>query len=75
MRVTADVLDLFGRTQLENELAVARREVARLLDQVRDFTTLAHDAPWVHLDDLLGDLRAAATTVAVLEGVVARALE
>lgn len=56
---------------VERELSTARIEVDRLLAAVRGFTVIAHDAPWLHLEDVLMDLRRAATTVAVLEQVVA----
>lgn len=56
---------------LVDELAAARRGLSDLLDQVREFSTIVTNTPWVYLDDLLSDLRAAATTVAVLEQVTA----
>lgn len=52
---------------LVGELATARREVDRLVGDVRSFSVVHHEQPWVHLDDLLADLRAAAVTVSVLE--------
>lgn len=57
---------------LIRELSTARGEVDRLLADVRDFHVIQHDAPWVVLDDLLGDLRAAAVTVSVLDRLVGR---
>lgn len=60
---------LLAQSDLDRELAASRLRVDDLLEQVRSFTVLAHDAPWIHLDDLLADLRAAATTVAALEGL------
>lgn len=59
--------DIFG------ELATARERVDELLIDVRSFTVLAHSRPWVALDDLLAELRAAATTVAVLERLMDQA--
>lgn len=52
---------------LSRELATARRRVTSLLQEVGDFTVIAHHRPWVYLDDVLSELRAAATTVATLE--------
>lgn len=57
---------------LANELAAARRSLTTLLDDVLQFSTLFYERPWVALDDLLAEVRAAATTVAALERLVAR---
>lgn len=57
---------------LERELSTARRETDRLLADVRSFSVIHHEQPWVHLDDLLADLRAAAVTVSVLEQLQGR---
>lgn len=54
---------------LTRELSTARGEVDRLLDAVRNFSVIRHDAPWWYLDDLLRDLRAASITVATLERI------
>lgn len=59
---------------LARELAGARREVDRLVAAVRDFSVIHHATPWLALDDVLSDLRAAAITVATLEGLQARVL-
>jgi len=52
---------------LSRELAGARRSVTSLLNEVREFSVLAHAHPWRYLDDVLRDLRAASVTVATLE--------
>lgn len=52
---------------LVQELAAARRRVSTLLHDIDTFAVIAHEHPWIHLDDLLRDLRAAAVTVATLE--------
>lgn len=57
---------------LAAELATARRTVNYALEEIRAFTVIASNAPWRTLDDLLAELRAAAITVAVLEGMVSR---
>lgn len=68
--MTTEQRSLLTDDMLAAELAAARREVDRLLRDLREFTVLAHTKPWIALDDLLGDLRAAAITVATLEGLV-----
>lgn len=65
---------LISDEDLASELSTARIEVDRLLSAVRDFSVIAHDAPWLHLDDILRDLRAASITVATLEQLQAVAL-
>lgn len=65
--VTTEQPSLLTEADLVRELRQARLAVDRLLYAIKDFTVLAHETPWVHLDDLLGDLRAASVTVAVLE--------
>lgn len=65
--MTTDPPSLLTDDDLAAELAAARRAVTRLLEAVRGFSTLSHAQPWLHLDDLLSDLRAAAITVATLE--------
>lgn len=65
--MTTTQASLLTHADLVRELSTARIEVDRLLAAVRDFTVLAHDAPWIHLDDLLRELRAASVTVSVLE--------
>lgn len=57
---------------LARELSTARIEADRLLTAVRDFSVIHHRSPWVALDDLLAELRAAAITVVALEGLQAR---
>lgn len=49
------------------ELATARRRVAELLAEVQEFSTLFHTRPWIALDELMAELRAAVTTLQVLE--------
>lgn len=71
--MTTDYPSLIGDETLRRELATARGEVDRLLTAVRDFAVFAQHNPWQHLDDVLGDLRAASITVAVLEQLQARA--
>lgn len=71
--MTIDQPSFFSDRDLAAELAVARHTVDRLLADVSAFAVIAHASPWRALDDLLGELRAAATTVAVLEGLQARA--
>lgn len=58
---------LLGDDFLRDELRQARAAVDHHLQAIREFTVIAHDRPWLHLDDLLGELRAAAVTVQVLE--------
>lgn len=65
--MTADHPSLLTEDDLRRELAAARSSVTSLLDEVRDFTVLAHHHPWRYLDDVLRDLRAASVTVATLE--------
>lgn len=64
---------LISDEDVARELAVARTAVSDLLAAIRGFSTLAQHSPWVALDDLLADLRAAVTTVAALEQLQARA--
>lgn len=72
MSVTTEYPSLLTDEDLRRELADARILVDVLLHQVRDFTTISHAEPWRYLDDVLGDLRAASTTVAVLEQLQGR---
>lgn len=65
--MTTAQLQLLSDEDLTRELATARRDVSRLLHDIDTFAALAHAEPWRHLDDLLAQLRAAATTVSVLE--------
>lgn len=65
-------MSLITSEDFAREVSTARREVDRLLAAVRDFSVIAHDAPWLHLEDLLRDLRMAVTTVSALEGLEAR---
>lgn len=58
---------LLTEEDLAAELAAARLLVTSLLGQIQDFTVLAHDRPWLYLDDTLRELRAASVTVATLE--------
>lgn len=58
---------LLNDDDLARELRLARLEVDRLLAAIKDFAVLAHETPWVYLEDLLRDLRAEAITVATLE--------
>lgn len=70
--VTIEQTQLLSREDLTAELATARRGVSTILHEIDTFAELAHDEPWRHLDDLLNDLRSAATTVAVLERIQGR---
>lgn len=65
--MTADHPTLLTEDDLRRELAAARSSVDALLNEVREFTVLAHTHPWRFLDDVLRDLRAASVTVATLE--------
>lgn len=71
-QVTTEQPTFLSEADLVHELRVSRLAVDRLLYAIKDFTVLAHEQPWVHLDDLMRELRAAATTVATLEGIQAR---
>lgn len=64
---------LLTEDDLRQELAAARRSVSLLLHQIDTFAVIEHASPWLHLDDLLSDLRAAAVTVATLERLQATA--
>lgn len=65
--MTADHPTLLTDEDLRRELHAARQAVDRLLTDVREFVTFAHEHPWRYLDDVLADLRAASITVATLE--------
>lgn len=67
--MTTEQLSIVDDADFRRELASARRRLDELLSELRDFSTLFHTRPWVALDDLLAEIRAAATTVAVLEGL------
>lgn len=71
--MTQTQTSLLTDADIARELAGARLKVNELIEQIRSFTTFAHDKPWVHLDDLLADLRAAVTVVTALEYVQGRA--
>lgn len=60
---------------LRRELAASRSTVSLLIDEIREFSTIAHETPWRHLDDVLSELRAAVTTVAALEGLQVKLVE
>lgn len=67
-----DQPSLLTQEHITNELAAARRHVDESLHAISTFSTLFSPEPWRHLDDLLAELRAAVTTVAVLEDVTAK---
>lgn len=67
MCVSYEQSSLLSDADLTRELAAARRQVSRLLHEIDTFAVVAHAQPWLHLDDLLRELRAAAVTVATLE--------
>lgn len=64
---TTEHPSILSDDDLRRELAAARYSVTALLNEVRDFAAIAHEHPWIYLDDLLRELRAAAVTVHVLE--------
>lgn len=72
--VTIGQTSILTDDDLARELRQSRLLVDHLLSQIKGFTVLAHQQPWVHLDDLLGELRAASITVAVLEGLQDRSM-
>lgn len=65
--MTTTQSSLLTDEDLAAELHAARLSVIALLGQVQDFTVLAHERPWLYLDDTLRELRAASVTVATLE--------
>lgn len=65
--MTTTQRSLLTDDDLARELSAARHAVTHLLDEVREFTVIAHAHPWRYLDDVLRDLRAASVTVATLE--------
>lgn len=70
--MTTEQPSLLSDDDLARELAAARRHTAELVDDVLQFSTLFSERPWVALDDLLAELRASVTTVAVLEQLQGR---
>jgi hypothetical protein len=70
--VTIEQHSLLSDDDLSQELGAARRQLAARIDDVLQFSTIFYERPWVSLDELLSEIRASATTVAVLEGLVAR---
>lgn len=60
---------------VERELEQARRHVDDLLDAIRRFPERQAAEPWLYLEELLRDLRAAVVTTRALEDLVAAYLE